>query len=78
MDFSHHLSQNPTLVASDSGGIRRLLVRKIHLAWKTMQNMCYFYNFHDQSKCNVQCICVYFYSFIICYDFPEFVDNKYP
>ena len=31
-------SQNPTLVASDSGGILRLVVRKIHLTWKTIQN----------------------------------------
>ena len=26
------------LTASDSGGIRRLMVRKIHLTWKTIQN----------------------------------------
>ena len=35
---SHRSSQNPTLVASDSGGIRRLVVRKIHLTWKTIQH----------------------------------------
>ena len=36
--ISHHLSPNPTLVASDSDGIRRLVVRKIHLTWKTIHN----------------------------------------
>ena len=36
--ISHHSSPNPTLVASDSGRIRRLVVRKIHLTWKTIQN----------------------------------------
>ena len=35
---SHHLSPNPMLVASDSGGIRKLGVRIIHLTWKTIQN----------------------------------------
>ena len=33
-----HSSPNPTLVASDSGGIRRLVVGKINLTWKTIQN----------------------------------------
>ena len=31
-------SPNRTLVTSDSGGIRMLVVRKIHLTWETIQN----------------------------------------
>ena len=36
--ISHHLSPNPTLVASDSGGIQSRVVRNIHLTWQTIQN----------------------------------------
>ena len=35
--ISHHSSPNPRTIP-DSGGIRRLVVRKIHLTWKTMEN----------------------------------------
>ena len=50
--ISHHLSQNPTLVASDSGWIRRLVVRKIHLTWKTIQNAY----LHHHGKSVIFCI----------------------
>ena len=35
--ISHHLSPNPTLVVY-SDEIWRLVVRKSHLTWKTIQN----------------------------------------
>ena len=38
MDFSHHKFPNLNLVTSDSGVIRRFVVRKIHLTRKTIQN----------------------------------------
>ena len=40
----HHSSPNPTLAAIDSGGIRRFVMRKIHLTWNTKQNSCHHYS----------------------------------
>ena len=36
--YIKEIEMDSTLVLSDSGGIRRLVVRKIHLKWKTIQN----------------------------------------
>ena len=46
--ISHHSSPNLTFVARDSGGIQRLVVRKIHLTWKTIQNPSHMEN-HTKS-----------------------------
>ena len=61
----HHGSPNPTLITSDSGGIRRLVVRKIHLTWKPYK--IHIFSFYLQFVVNSEC-----HSFQVCLSSPNY------